>query len=70
MEKMFVYPETLDSRIGWDAYIDEVESRHSRTDIASHRCKLYCTLLEQRTASEQAALAGMGHERTVDGVHA
>jgi len=70
MEKMFVYPETLDSRVAWDLPIEEVEPTHSRADVASHRCKLYRTLLEQRTASQQARLAWMGHERAADGVHA
>jgi hypothetical protein len=70
MEKMFVYPETLDSRVAWDMHHDDVENANSRSDIASHRSKLYCTLLEQRTASRQTSLAGMGHEPTAHDVHA
>jgi hypothetical protein len=68
MEKMFVYPETLDSKAAWDMHLDE--NSYSRSDVASHRCKLYRTLLEQRTASRQAALAGMDDERTPHNAHA
>src|SRR5262249_7390612 len=70
MEKMFVYPETLDSRVTRDMHRDDVESAYSRTDVASHRCKLYSTLLEQRTASRKAPLAGMDHEGTAQGAYA
>ncbi len=70
MEKMFVYPETLDSRVAWDMHLDDVENKYSRSDIASHRCKLYRTLLEQRTASRKASLAGMDDERTGHGTYA
>ena len=69
MEKMFVYPETLDSKAAWDMYLEDAESAYSRADIASHRCKLYRTLLEQRTASHQAVTGRIDNERT-DGAHA
>ena len=70
MEKMFVYPETLDSNAAWDMHLEEAESAYSRADIASHRCKLYRTLLEQRTASHQAVIGRIDDERTTDGAHA
>jgi len=69
MEKMFIYPETLDSKVTSDMHLEDAERACSRADIASHRCKLYRTLLEQRTASHQASL-GMDHERTASGAHA
>ena len=69
MEKMFIYPETLDSKITSDIYLEDGESAYSRADIASHRCKLYRTLLEQRTASHQAVMGRIDNERT-DGAHA
>jgi hypothetical protein len=69
MEKMFVYPETLDSKAAWDMDLEDAESSYSRADIASHRCKLYRTLLEQRTASHQAVTGRIDNERT-DGAHA
>ena len=68
MEKMFVYPETLDSRAFVDTAIEDLEYRRSRADVASHRCKLYRTLLEQRTASQQARLAWRDHERATQDV--
>ena len=70
MEKMFVYPETLDSRVAWETPSDAAEPAHSRADVASHRCKLYRTVLEQRTASQQARLARMDHERATHSAHA
>ena len=70
MEKMFVYPETLDSRVAWEMPVEGTETQHSTADVASHRCKLYRTLLEQRTASQQTWLAWMDHERATDGAHA
>jgi hypothetical protein len=70
MEKMFVYPETLDTRVAWDMHLEDAESRYSRADIASHRCKLYRTLLEQRTASRQASLAGIDDESAPNAAHA
>jgi hypothetical protein len=70
MEKMFVYPETLESRTGWEMLRDEVDNSRSRADVASHRCKLYRTLLEQRTASRKARLIFMDHERATNGAHA
>ena len=70
MEKMFVYPETLDSKVARDVHRDDSENAYSKSAVASHRCKLYRTLLEQRTASRQASLAGMGHEQTAHDVHA
>jgi hypothetical protein len=70
MDKMFVYPETLDSKFTRDMHRDDAENSSSRSDIASHRCKLYRTLLEQRTASRQAALAGTDDERAAYGAHA
>jgi hypothetical protein len=70
MEKMFVYPETLDSRVTWDENTETSQSMSLRADVASHRCKLYRTLLEQRTASQQARLAWMDDERATDSAHA
>ena len=70
MEKMFVYPETLDARVAWETPVEGIENRRSTSDVASHRCKLYRTLLEQRTASQQAWLAWMDHERATDSAHA
>jgi len=69
MEKMFVYPETLDSKVAWDMHPEDAENAYSSADTASHRCKLYRTLLEQRTASHQTSL-GMDHERTASSAHA
>lgn len=68
MEKMFVYPETLDS-VATSEILENVQN-NSRADIASHRCKLYRTLLEQRNASRQGSLARINHERAAHGVHA
>ena len=70
MEKMFVYPESLDSKNVHRTTLEEVENRRSSADIASHRCKLYRTLLEQRMASEQTRPLRIDHERSTDGVHA
>ena len=70
MEKMFVYPETLDSKVAWAMPSDDAEAVHSRADVASHRCKLYRTLLEQGTASRQARFARMDHERAANSAHA
>jgi hypothetical protein len=67
MEKMFVYPETLDSRVAWDMHPEDVESSYSTADV-SHRCKLYRTILEQRTASRQA-FAWMDDDPTTNGAH-
>lgn len=67
MEKMFVYPETLESKAACEIILEEVEN--SRADIASYRCKLYRTVLEQRTASRQTRLARNRHEQT-DTAHA
>lgn len=69
MEKMFVYPEALDSRVALEMLSGD-EPAHSRADVASHRCKLYRTLLEQRTASHQARVVEMDHERATDNVYA
>ena len=69
MEKMFVYPETLDSRVAWQMHLEDAENTYSSGDIASHRCKLYRTLLEQRTASRQAVMGG-DDERTSYSAHA
>jgi hypothetical protein len=68
MEKMFVYPETLDSKAAGELIFEEMGNPHSRADIASYRCKLYRTLLEQRTASRQR-LAG-NHDEHSDAAHA
>jgi hypothetical protein len=62
MEKMFVYPETLDSSVAGQMHLEDVENPHSRADVASHRCKIYRTLLEQRTASRKPLLPGMGND--------
>jgi hypothetical protein len=70
MEKMFIYPETLDSKVAWGMPFDDMEPSHSRSDVASHRCKLYRTLLEQRTASQQARLDRMDHEPAAHGIQA
>ena len=70
MEKMFVYPETLESSVAWGIALEDVESPHSRADVASHRCKLYRTLLEQRTASQKALRGWMDDERATNGAHA
>ena len=70
MEKMFIYPETLDSRVAWEMHLEDAENAYSSADIASHRCKLYRTLLEQRTASRQAVMGDMDDERTTYGAHA
>jgi predicted kinase len=70
MEKMFVYPETLDSKVARDVHRDDVENAYSKSAVASHRCKLYRTLLEQRTASRKAALVGMDDERAAHGAYA
>lgn len=70
MEKMFVYPEALDSRVALEMFSGDDQPAHSRADVASHRCKLYRTLLEQRTASHQARVVQMDHERATDNVYA
>jgi hypothetical protein len=70
MEKMFVYPETLESRVAWEMLFEDADNSRSRADVASHRCKLYRTVLEQRTASRQARIASMDHEREANGAHA
>ena len=69
MEKMFVYPETLDSNTACGIILEEIENPHSRADIASYRCKLYRTVLEQRTASRQR-LAGTHNEQSANTAHA
>jgi len=69
MEKMFVYPETLESKTASGIILDEVENPHSRADIASYRCKLYRTVLEQRTASRQRLL-GANNEQSANTAHA
>jgi len=70
MEKMYVYPEILDSKGGHGMTLEEVENPLSRAKIASHRCKLYRTLLEQRTASQQTRLLRGNHGRSANGAHA
>ena len=63
MEKMFVYPETLESKALRGASTEETENRHSRAEVVSHHSKLYLTLLKQRTASQHAWRPCMDHER-------
>jgi hypothetical protein len=70
MEKMFVYPETLESRVLVAVSGEELENRHSRADVASHRCKLYRTLLEQRTASQKAWRPRLEREQRATGAYA
>jgi hypothetical protein len=70
MEKMFVYPETLDSRVASGVTAEESQNRRSTADLTSHRCKLYRTLLEQRTASQQAWLLWIHHEHSARSANA
>jgi len=69
MEKMFVYPETLDSTTAGGMILEETEDHHSTAGSASYRCKLYRTVLEQRTASRQR-LAGTRNEQSSNTAHA
>ena len=50
MEKMFVYPETLEG-IGSGKAVENTENPISRAEVLSHRAKLYRTLLDQQTSS-------------------
>jgi hypothetical protein len=50
MEKMFVYPETVEG-IGSGKAVENNENPISRAEVLSHRSKLYRTLLEQQTSS-------------------
>ena len=50
MEKMFVYPETLES-VGSGKAIENTENPISRAEVLSYRSKLYRTLLDQQTSS-------------------
>ena len=70
MEKMFIYPETLDSRGTSALAFDDTESPRSRGNTASYRCKLYRTLLEQRTASNHTRFGRNNHAGAVDSAHA
>jgi hypothetical protein len=70
MERMFVYPETLESKAAWGLNLEDGENPHSTADSASYRCKLYRTLLEQRTASRQAWFAWTDNEHSGDGANA
>jgi hypothetical protein len=70
MEKMFVDPESLESRGIAGMSFEDAQSPRSRADIASHRCKLYRTVLEQRNASQQAWLLWNGHDSSTDGAYA
>jgi hypothetical protein len=70
MEKMFVYPETLESRVVEGVGTEDSEHHHSSADIASHRCKLYLTLLKQRTASQHAWRSSMDRARAANSAYA
>jgi hypothetical protein len=70
MERMFVYPETLESQTTWTINLEDGENAYSSAGTASYRCKLYRTLLEQRTASRQFRLARTDNEHQGDRVNA
>jgi hypothetical protein len=59
MEKIFVELETVNS-----------SDPESTADVAAHRCKLYRTLLEQRTATEHVWLAPAERHQPADAAHA
>jgi hypothetical protein len=52
MEKMFVYPETLDRPISEAKILSELELVRSRAATVSYRCKVYRASLEQGAASQ------------------
>ena len=52
MEKMFVYPETLDGPISEAKIVSELDLVRSRAGTVSYRCKVYRTSLEQGVASQ------------------
>ncbi|PYR98360.1 MAG: hypothetical protein DMG15_24005 [Acidobacteria bacterium] len=69
MEKMFVYPETVEST--GDAMAQEnIENPRSRADVLSYRCKLYRTLLDQQTASRLFRLVPVLHQEPAQCAHA
>ena len=69
MEKMFVYPETLDSTTS-RMTVESNENPLSTADVLSYRSKLYRTLLDQQTASRKYQLAPAAQEEPSHYAHA
>ena len=69
MEKMFVYPETVEG-IGSGKAAENTENPISRAEVLSHRSKLYRTLLEQQTSSRLFRLMPALNQEPAHRVHA
>ena len=69
MEKMFVYPEAVESAV-CGMTLESLENLLSTSDIVSYRCKLYRTRLDQQTASQFFRLAPLAQREQADCAYA
>ena len=69
MEKMFVYPETVEG-IGSGKPVENSENRISRAEVLSYRSKLYRTLLDQQTSSRLFRLMPTPNQEPAHCAHA
>jgi len=63
MEKMFVYPESLDSVAAEGVSIGDIEPVRSKAGIVSYQCKVYRALLEQGIASRNVGPSFVSRSR-------
>jgi hypothetical protein len=59
MQKMFVYPEVIQSAIVDGLTVNEAERARSKAGIVSYRCKVYRARLGQGTESGRGDFVGM-----------
>ncbi len=69
MEKMFVYPETIEA-MGSGKAVENPENPISRAEVLSYRSKLYRTLLDQQTSSRLSRLMPTEEQESANSVHA